>query len=688
MSKLNGIFLFILCTTLQAEVTDLKAVFRKGKTYITWSEDTSKSVISYNIYRSRTQIQEIKNLVPIATINQGSGYDTIFKEYRMIENLGQRLSAGTGLFVFTPKDSSNQFFYAATINTTENEDKRVIVGKNSLQSSITEEYWKWPHGILVSKNVSATRGEYTFYYWMDYQDWNHKVFYYGHYFKIYQSKEMLPGKNVPLTVKLHGRAGTLQHQLPWAEDSPNELVLALCDYGVPQVRVTDVDENTWWFGYSDHLGSHAFQKGDSVIEYTQQRIINYVQYIKADTTYFKVDTNRVYVKGNSMGGSGSFLLGPHYPEIFAAHRANVGVSNYDELWKASSNNQDPSSFFAPFFGTKTDNLPTRHGTNAYNWTNIPWVAMHYQAIDFPPVIATHGVHDDISNMRMHRNLYNTYQKTRQLVFGRWADAEHAAILEDSAIVPGNYLRFKKNEFFPVFTNASQNNNYGQLDLVDTASTGPFWAQPKSDSAGVINAYFDWTSSLHDMGLPNDDMVDNTDTLSVTIKSSRPNTTVEITPRRIQHFQIVKNKVYKWENMDITTAKIIDSGFVTPDEYMLITIPKFVVTQTGNKLIIIHTDKTVFNNSRPSQHGDVRFLCKWLQINNQTLSFEIMKAGSLKLSIFTMQGKQIWNHRENNIHSGEKIIFKHAENGLANGTYIVRLSMINMEESFVVSLAGS
>ena len=62
-------------------------------------------------------------------------------------------------------------------------------------------------------------------------------------------------------------------------------------------------------------------------------------------------------------------------------------------------------------------------------------------------------------------------------------------------------------------------------------------------------------------------------------------TVDITPRRVQNFVFVPGMRYDWKNVEVASGKIIAQGTVSADSMGLVTIKKFVVSPTGNRLII-------------------------------------------------------------------------------------------------------
>jgi predicted esterase len=577
----NPLILFIILSAAALclpAVTNLSARFSRGKTFITFTEDGSAQ--SYNIYRSTGAISNITGMTPIANIPQNSGYDDRYGFYHVIEDEGTPLTPGTGLFVYTP-GQNEQAFYAVTpvINSVEN--TQITSGENSLSSSVSEEFREWPGAVL--REIKTSNARYIYFYWMDYSDWNHNYDYYGHMFSLGVRSSFEGQQNVPLVVRLHG-AGTAGFSEPYPGSLSDKYIgLGLVDHSIIQWRGGSAQ--TWWYGFSDNYDGQDYYTpvaGDTIINYTQMRIISYVHSLKHETR-FGIDTNRTYILGGSMGGSGTLLACFHHPEIWAAVRPSIAIINYDHYY--GYNTTYPNSFFDGLFGKMDLNLTARNGINIYNWTDITWIAEQNPETDFPPILNTHGALDGGMNMRMHRHLYQTCAATRHAVYGRWFNVGHNyGTTGGDSVLSGTFLRFKKNELYPAITNATQNDNYGQFSS-DTSHEPSTDNRVDSDSAGSMNCYIDWTSSLHDMGLADDDLVDNADSISITLKSERANTQADITLRRVQQFTIQAGYQYKWKNVDVSSGQITDSGAVTADQDGLVTVEQFPISRAGSRLII-------------------------------------------------------------------------------------------------------
>jgi len=249
---------------------------------------------------------------------------------------------------------------------------------------------------------------------------------------------------------------------------------------------------------------------------------------------FSVDTNRIYLHGQSMGGKGTLTVGLRHPDVFACIVP-----------------------FLPPIDTGMTNIMVRN-----------------PAGNFPPITDYFGSKDSPEfGMAGHRLLFQTCIQTHNGVWSQWGNHGHQPAGNPATLVFGSFLRFRKNELFPAFTNSTKDWNYGVPNPA------------VYDSIGAVNSYIDWTSSLHDMGLANDDLVDCVDSIVITAKSPLAGTLVDVTPRRVQHFQAQAGNTYYWRNVDVATDTLAASGTVKADANGLVTIKAVALCRTGNRLII-------------------------------------------------------------------------------------------------------
>jgi pimeloyl-ACP methyl ester carboxylesterase len=564
----------------QAAVTNLQATFRAGKTFITWTQEAGTGK-TYNLYRSISPITNVTSLTPLVNVPDSSSYDKRYGLYHVIEDTGRPLSAATGLFVYTPHDTVTAY-YAVTVLTGGTEDKSIVAGQNSLSSGVHEEYWKHPLGVMRKPPFTSTCqtcGSYYFFYWMDYFDWPNKRDYYGDWYYVIYYPDVIGAKNVPVVTYYHGWSGSTLTGLPSVQAQAGVIRLCVQDnYIAPE-------GHDWWYGVSNHYGEHAPATGDTIVDYTEERILAYLQALAHDSR-FSVDTNRFYLIGGSMGGMGTAEMAFHHPDIFAAHAPYIpflSIADHTEFPQIASWD------FPLYYGHYSQGLTARNSINIYKWMNPTWVASHNVNVCYPPIVTYSGSIDGTCPPYWQANFLSGLNKTRHGIWAQWIKVGHTMSGNWSEGVPGDIYRFKRGELFPAFSNATQNDNYGHVDSVSEFGAPYLPADFVMDTAGAVNGYIDWTSSLHKMGLAQDSLIDCADSIVMTLKSDRANTRADITPRRIQRFAIASGNAYHWTNRAVSGWALVDSGTVTADTFGLITIPQFAISGTGNRLVITRSN---------------------------------------------------------------------------------------------------
>jgi hypothetical protein len=421
---------------------------------------------------------------------------------------------------------------------------------------------------VVKEFVDEWSPYYIMIFWMDYLDWAHHYNLYYDYFAVRIHNYIKNDSAAPLFLGLHGWSPAAP-TIPSPSATAGAVRISVRDDFYPEI------DNCWWYGVSNHYGEHPLQAGDTIVDYSAQRVISYVRWITTDPR-FKVDTNRVYVGGSSMGGGGSLTLSYHYPNVFAASAPTIARGVY------------PEASYSGEYGTSVMALTARNGINIYQWMSIPWISENYPGIDFPPLVNQNGSQDGLHPHWHHTLLYQTLTKNRHGIWGQWANIGHQTYSWPEETVAGGVMRFRKDELYPCFSNASQDDNYGKIDPVESFTEAPAQTDTIQFTAeGFMNGYIDWTSQEHDMGLADDDLIDSQDTLSITFKTSRPPTLVDITPRRIQNFPVTRGTNYKWANIDVASGSTVASGSIVPDENRLITVEQFGISATGNRLVITY-----------------------------------------------------------------------------------------------------
>ena len=244
---------------------------------------------------------------------------------------------------------------------------------------------------------------------------------------------------------------------------------------------------------------------------------------------FKIDPERVYLSGNSMGGSGTLGIGMRHGDVFAAIKANVpaGVEHVAERL-----------FFPP------KEVPAG------------------RVLPDPPICLNYSAQND-GWSGGHGEFFEAMEKRRYALMLYWGPFGHANNSEriktvNDLIDSFDWLSVRKNEAYPVFTKASAN------------SALPWPDNLKSKEAGQVNGYFRWKSRE-----------DTAEALEVSLFLATPENlktrfaipeevVADVSLRRLQNFRLSPGEEFRWE-----FGKVRGEGRV--DDGGLITIPRLRVT---------------------------------------------------------------------------------------------------------------
>jgi hypothetical protein len=289
------------------------------------------------------------------------------------------------------------------------------------------------------------------------------------------------------------------------------------------------NKGDWWWG-GMHRGDKELMRKNSGGETkpVERRVMATVAWA---IKHYKIDPNRVYLSGNSMGGSGTLGIGLRHGDVFAAIKANVpaGVEH---------------AFQRMFLSPKK--IP--------NGVVFP----------DPPICIDYSGHND--RWSDGHDLFSRAMNDRNYAFlcywGPFGHANNSANIKKSndLIDSFDWLNVRKDQAYPVFANASCNSKIPWPDHLD------------SKEAGQINAFFRWnnlkdTAEILEMSL----FLITASNLNTKFKIPTVATT-DVTLRRLQHFKLKPGAGFKWE---FGSAK----GEGKVDELGLITIPSLKITAT-------------------------------------------------------------------------------------------------------------
>ncbi len=129
-------------------------------------------------------------------------------------------------------------------------------------------------------------------------------------YRMYVPKAYTGAKAFPLIVALHGLGGTedsffdnYNRQLPPLAEQHGYIVAAPLGYRV---------DGSYGWGVNNPPADPVRRR---VLELSEQDVMQVLERVKRQ---YKIDESRIYLMGHSMGGIGTWLLAPKYPDIWAA----------------------------------------------------------------------------------------------------------------------------------------------------------------------------------------------------------------------------------------------------------------------------------------------------------------------------------------------------------------------------------
>ncbi len=507
---------------------NLAGVCRRGQIFLTWREDALPAGATVNVYvhdrpiaaaglasarllargverhSARDWWQDPASFEPGAESAPPVGWD-------LGDVLGQLDPAG-GLFVHTvtPATAGPRYYAVTWTDRSGTEHTQVTAGANATEKPVTGTValfgpiWQGAKGTLPAEN--ACRGR-------------------------------------RLVLSLHGRgggatAGRRKNKVNclwfadatqgWREGLPFKFNLSV---GRDTVSLTPMDRvwvgrpvteswdrrdhcpaiNTWWYGYNERIHRTTLTRPVIAPNYTERCLLALVRWA---VQYLGCDPDAVYIKGGSMGGSGTVAMVLHHPQVFAAAFAAVPVYSCTRPGKGSARRLEcacgPLGDRPAFNGDGVPLLEYMNGARN----------MLKARADVPPLFATNGRRDGSIPWENNPPFYAAADRARQAFAVYWNNGHHGMTSDapnDVRAWGTAIYRYRRDRSYPVFTNCSDNRDCGDGDPAD------------GDLVGWINRGMAWR-----------DIEDTPARYAITVTASHPDirrpVVVDVTIRRRQHFR--------------------------------------------------------------------------------------------------------------------------------------------------------
>jgi hypothetical protein len=605
---------------------------RRGQSFVTWQERTELTGERYRIYRS--SIPFTSAILAQASLLAEVGKDSSrfyanrynpdysgrwiprYVDRYIIADHGSQVSQGTGLLVWTlasedfAGESAGQGYYAVTVVTAAGDevfDPAYTVGPVEEAVDLP-----LPVEITHAPGVNVGAGGHAYIQYMDLRHWNATFHapnasndYYGldpvdptwkatlayaYDYTIYTPNEEMCGGSLPASLPvflhLHGYRGNSY----WASKSYGD---PGCVYGVYPLD----ESETWYFGFAvrhDYRQDLEVGAGDAIENFTEQRILRMIFDLERQPPGPQVDQQRIYVAGQSMGGSGTLAFTSRFANIFAAGYASQPMTHYLTSGTTRMNwmSQVQVRWGNPMFnlpvvisapGGWADHLQQFNGTGVYTWQDyLVNISSRYPAEEMAPIGAAHGMNDTVVLWYTQgQPTYAELNRSRRA----WA-----------AEITASPHQWEYYQGLPVTLGLVNKQPFWNFQVVLSESVpgiSNLSANPALPPAalGAYNQMVMWSSSWNMWdGAP----VDQPDRWQVSLclvaQGARAcgagtEQTADITPRRLQHFTVTPGATYDWVNIRIRDNKVVARGTVTADSFGLVTVPDFVIDPHGSRLVV-------------------------------------------------------------------------------------------------------
>ena len=344
-------------------------------------------------------------------------------------------------------------------------------------------------------------------------------------------------KNAPLYVVLHSAGHDVMSCVNCTKAVGNhDIYRSPDDHYALYVDCRKHGANDWWWGgmHAKDQGLIKKNSGGETVP-VEKRVIDTVKWA---IQKYDIDPNRVYLSGNSMGGSGTLGIGMRHGDVFAAIKANVpaGVEHVAQRM-----------YFPPQSVPDNVTLPDPPICIDYSAPNDGWSEGH-----------------DRFAKAMNDRKY-------PLIFywGPFGHANNSAqIMKMNDLIDSfDWLNVKRNEAYPVFTNATSNSKL------------PWPDDLKSTAAGQVNAFFRW-KNISDSAEKFEMSLFMTSAADLKTQFEIPKeAAADVTLRRLQNFHLKPGAQFHWT---FGTAE----GDARADSHGLITIPALKVTNEPATLSVV------------------------------------------------------------------------------------------------------
>jgi len=250
--------------------------------------------------------------------------------------------------------------------------------------------------------------------------------------------------------------------------------------------------------------------------------------------------------GVSMGGSATMFSALAFSDMIAAGLAELPRFDYAPVIDANIPLSDVHSMrmrliFDKLWGMYAANLMTSTGLRVYDQQRFAYRLRNSSLESLPFLMVFSGKQDDVVGWKQNLDVYAIADKVRSGIQFYWDMRGHQtgnnapwSAMEDLS----NLSSYRNNRSYAAVSNCSANSNPGN---------GMYF---EGDSIGVLNAHVEQLEPVIDLpdewsvGLQLRPLL-----LSDKLYPSPSKVTIEVTPRRLQRFRVLRNGFYTCTTID-------------------------------------------------------------------------------------------------------------------------------------------
>jgi len=371
------------------------------------------------------------------------------------------------------------------------------------------------------------------------------------------------------------------------------------------------------------------------------------------------DPHRVYAIGGSMGGAFAFFLAWHHPDRIAGalaiipkiclgYRPDVYVGlreSLDRMW-----------------GSPDLDLPSTTGARVFQWMDGREQARISRHRGSAPILGFCGIYDTSVGWGEKVAYFQALEAYNAGGAWFWDERDHYAPLDQAMWAPmttGRALyKYRSDQSYPAFSHCSTDDDPGNGDPATADPIGQINGSVDWDENSIEDGYLNWAITLSTRALVTKEG----------IIGAPAALTVDVTPRRVQHFILAQQVPYRYEVSRPSDGALLQSGTISADQDAVLTIPQVRVLETGVRVSLFPISIAGVRPEQSARHQPHLALSRNPVQEEASLTVEWPAEGDGVVELFDTQGRRVRTEFEGSAKGITERTFR--TRGLAPGLYVL------------------